>query len=377
MTRRFSSFLFALSSIFMVSKVYSGPMVLAACQINSACPSLYVPSITFTGDGSAQSSAGASSGSVLPLTGGTLTGALNLTGSGSSVTTASSITASAFFGTGLDIIPSSNNGSEFKLNSASTTLDVSNSLNGIGSFVQRPFSGNLSSKTQIPNGTTEGTFGFAPYDGTNGYQQAAGSYGCTNLEVFSSTGHGTSCFLKVTPVGATSLSTVVTYTSGTTTMGVNQSIIQSGAKGFITSASSITASAFFGSGAALTGVTVGSNIPGSVTFGSLVSQVQNTIYGVEISSTDAPGVSCDAGSPTMSSHSSSTSGSFTVGSSATTCTVTFPVSWPNTPSCICNDQAGTITRTKATSTTNSVTCTLISGTYAGGSLMNYICIGAQ
>lgn len=98
-----------------------------------------------------------------------------------------------------------------------------------------------------------------------------------------------------------------------------------------------------------------------------------SVYGVITSSTPIPSVSCTAGSPTMTAGSTSEFGSYAAGALATGCTVTFATAFPNAHVfCQCQASANLLVYASASSAT-AVTCT--SATAMTGDTITYSCQG--
>lgn len=95
--------------------------------------------------------------------------------------------------------------------------------------------------------------------------------------------------------------------------------------------------------------------------------------GVIISSSASPTVSCNAGTGVMSADSTNTFGSFTAGSAAANCTVTFSGSgWPNNTRCVAVDDTSLIAiRVSA----QSKTAFTVAGTTISSDVIQYICLG--
>lgn len=98
-----------------------------------------------------------------------------------------------------------------------------------------------------------------------------------------------------------------------------------------------------------------------------------SVYGIVTSSTPMPtSVSCTAGSPVLLANANNQSGSFTAGSLATACTVTFSRAWNQTPNfCMCN--TGTTLYADATCSKTSITCT--AATSLTGDTLSYFVWG--
>lgn len=97
-------------------------------------------------------------------------------------------------------------------------------------------------------------------------------------------------------------------------------------------------------------------------------------YGLFLSSTPIPSITCNAGTGILASRSTNQHGEFVAGAGASSCTITFSTSWPKKPSCFCNDQSA-ILATRATPTTTTLICD-VAITFSGDTIQ-YGCMGAM
>lgn len=99
-----------------------------------------------------------------------------------------------------------------------------------------------------------------------------------------------------------------------------------------------------------------------------------TVYGIIGSSTTTPTVTCTNGTPIMTVGSTSQFGSYSAGTLATGCTVTFGsgASFPSTPFCQCQANANLLVFASAVSKT-AVTCT--AATAMTGDVITWNCGG--
>lgn len=97
-------------------------------------------------------------------------------------------------------------------------------------------------------------------------------------------------------------------------------------------------------------------------------------YGLFLSSTPIPSITCNAGTGVLASRSTNQHGEFVAGAGASSCTITFSTSWPKKPSCFCNDQSA-ILATRATPTTTTLICD-VAITFSGDTIQ-YGCMGAM
>jgi hypothetical protein len=71
------------------------------------------------------------------------------------------------------------------------------------------------------------------------------------------------------------------------------------------------------------------------------------------------------------------SGSFTVGSVATGCTLTFNTAWTNTPQCVANDRSSVVTVGITTASASAITFTTATAATISSQQIDYICAGRQ
>lgn len=98
-----------------------------------------------------------------------------------------------------------------------------------------------------------------------------------------------------------------------------------------------------------------------------------SVYGVITSSTTQGTVACNAGTGVLSAAATDQHGTFTAGTGAANCTVTFRTAWPKTPDCICADDSS-ILAIKATATMTTLQCA--AAVTMSGDTMTYMCMGA-
>lgn len=98
-----------------------------------------------------------------------------------------------------------------------------------------------------------------------------------------------------------------------------------------------------------------------------------TVYGLTVSSTPNPTISCSAGTGVITAESNSVSGEFVAGAGAANCTLTFSAPWPKKPKCFCNDQTSILT-VRATATSSTLKCDVSVG--FGGDTVEYGCQGS-
>ncbi|MFI5363588.1 MAG: beta strand repeat-containing protein [Elusimicrobiota bacterium] len=188
----------------------------------------------FFGDGSHLAgipSTASFSGVYVPNAGGTMTGSLNmnneavyLTGAAGNLTSASSVTASAFFGDGSHLagIPSTASVAALYVPDAGGTMTGSLNMNNVAVNLTGA-AGNVASASSV---TASAFFGDASH--------------LTTVSILAGAGFGVT------------VSTQETHTSSVTV--VNSILALTGSAGNIVGASSITASAFFGDGSHLAGI---------------------------------------------------------------------------------------------------------------------------
>lgn len=98
-----------------------------------------------------------------------------------------------------------------------------------------------------------------------------------------------------------------------------------------------------------------------------------SIFGITTSSSVTPTVTCTAGSPVMTAGSTSEFGSYSAGTLATGCTITFGTAFPSLPVfCQCQSNANLLVWASATSKT-ALTCS--SATAMTGDVITYFCRG--
>ncbi|MFI5361720.1 MAG: hypothetical protein ACHQ49_07100, partial [Elusimicrobiota bacterium] len=201
-----------------------------------------VTASAFFGDGSHLAgipSTASINGLYVPDAGGTMTGSLNmnnvavnLTGAAGNVTSASSVTASAFFGDGSHLagIPSTASMAGLYVPDAGGTMTGSLNMNNVAVNLTGA-AGNVASASSV---TASAFFGDASH--------------LTTVSILAGAGFGVT------------VSTQETHTSSIT---INNSVLAlTGANGTINGVSSITASAFFGDGSHLAGIPSTASING-------------------------------------------------------------------------------------------------------------------
>ena len=238
----------------------------------------YASSKTFTGNVLIASSMSITGAAGLVTTYGITAGSFTTTGPLGYITSASSITASAFFGYGGNLtgLPSS------EANTYTSSKTFTNAMEALG-ITNRGQETIVSTLTVQGNAFSVGTSSFTVAGGsaTVGYSMTAASFignGALLTGIPSTAAYVAADALKVTKAGdgmtgnltmlngstititgnAFSVGTTsFTVAGGSATVGYSLtagSLITNGPMGFITSASSITASAFFGYGGNLTGL---------------------------------------------------------------------------------------------------------------------------
>lgn len=90
----------------------------------------------------------------------------------------------------------------------------------------------------------------------------------------------------------------------------------------------------------------------------------------------APTITLCGTSPSTVSGNDST-GSFTVGTIATTCTLTFAKAWQNTPHCVANDRSATVSAVAIVPTTTTMVFTTTTAAAISGAVIDYICMGHE
>lgn len=262
------------------SPLAADPVTLPGCQSPVVCPTFQVPSVTFP-DGSVQTSASSGGGTVHTNT--TLTGdgsagtplAVNpssvpVFGPGGTLTVASSVTASAFFG----------DGSHLTGVTSGSTVSTTASLYGDGTS-GNPLGVKSSSVAVLSNGfvlnsqldpSSVTKQGFVALSNLSG----AVPSGRVDFSTITTALAGKLSTTTAVPNALVDLSTVTTAIATKANKGANSDITSLSALSLISSAftatssmtntstqgilvySSVTASAFFGDGSHLTGITGGS-----------------------------------------------------------------------------------------------------------------------